>query len=85
MTTALPASSPGPKGRRLVGNSYDYDYDYDRIGFLRRNLAEYGDVFSFSASTVFVNDPALVHEIFNRTNTDFIAEVSIVADSGAGS
>lgn len=78
MTTALPASPPGPKGRRLVGNSYDYDRD--RIGFLRRNLAEYGDVFSFSASTVFVNDPALVHEIFNRTNTDFIAEVSILAD-----
>lgn len=72
------ASPPGPKGRRLVGNSYDYDRD--RIGFLKRSLAEYGDVFTFSESTIFVNNPVLVQDLFNRTNTDFIAEWAIFAD-----
>lgn len=78
MPKTRPASPPGPHGRRLVGNSYDYDRD--RIGFLKRNLADYGDVFSFSPSTVFVNDPVLVHEMFNRTNTDFVLETAIFVD-----
>jgi unspecific monooxygenase len=61
-----------------VGNSYDYDRD--RIGFLERSLDEFGDVFSFSKNTIFVHDPVLVHDLFNRTNTDFIAETSIFVD-----
>jgi len=63
---------PGPRGRWIIGNSHDYDHD--RIGFLRRCNASYGDVFSFSPSTVVVCDPELVHEIFQRSNEDFIAE-----------
>ncbi|HEX2416499.1 MAG TPA: cytochrome P450, partial [Micromonosporaceae bacterium] len=68
---------PGPRGRWLVGNSYDYDRD--RIGFLRRNQARYGDVFSFSPSTVVVCDPSLIHEIFNRSNEIFLAEAQVLA------
>lgn len=56
----------------MIGNSHDYDQD--RIGFLRRCNASYGDVFSFSPSTIVVCDPELVHEIFERSNEDFIAE-----------
>jgi len=63
---------PGPKGRWAVGNSYDYDQD--RIGFLRRCQAEYGDVFSFSPSTVVVCDPELIHELLNKSNEVFLAE-----------
>jgi hypothetical protein len=63
---------PGPRGRWMIGNSHDYDQN--RIGFLRRCHADYGDVFSFSPSTVVVCDPELVHEIFERSNNDFIAE-----------
>ena len=63
---------PGPRGRWMIGNSHDYDQD--RIGFLRRCNARYGDVFSFSPSTIVVCDPDLVHEIFDRSNGDFIAE-----------
>jgi cytochrome P450 len=77
-TETRQATPPGPQGRRLVGNTYDYDKD--RIGFIKRSLAEYGDVFSFSAATVFVHDPDLVHDLFNRTNTDFVAESAIFID-----
>lgn len=68
---------PGPKGRWLVGNSYDYDRD--RIGFLRRCRAEYGDVFSFSPSTIFVSDPKLINELFRESNGTFIVEDALFA------
>jgi cytochrome P450 len=74
--TRIPAP-PGPPGRRLVGNSYDYDRD--RIGFLTANRERYGDVFSFSANTVFVSDPGLIHDVLNRTNEDFVAEATVFA------
>ncbi len=70
---------PGPKGRRLVGNGYDYDAD--RIGFLRRCQAEYGDVFSFSGSTIVIFDPELVHEVLDKSNDVFIAEVPLFASA----
>ena len=76
--TAIPRP-PGPKGRWAVGNSYDYDKD--RIGFLRRCLTEYGDVFSFSPTTVFIGDPELVHELLNESNTAFMAESPLFANA----
>jgi cytochrome P450 len=66
---------PGPRGRWAIGNSADYDAD--RIGFLRRCQAEYGDVFSFSPSTVFVGDPVLVHHILEKTNDEYAAESAL--------
>jgi unspecific monooxygenase len=63
---------PGPRGRWLVGNTYDYDQD--RIGFLRRCQAEYGDVFSFSPTTIVVCDPDLIHELLAESNEAFLAE-----------
>jgi unspecific monooxygenase len=68
---------PGPTGRRIVGNSYDYDRD--RIGFLKRCQAEYGDVFSFSPSTVYVSDPKLINELFRESNGTFLLEDALFA------
>jgi cytochrome P450 len=68
---------PGPTGRRVVGNSYDYDRD--RIGFLKRCQAEYGDIFSFSPSTVFVSDPELINELFRESNDTFLLEDALFA------
>ncbi|WP_026163296.1 cytochrome P450 [Kribbella catacumbae] len=68
---------PGPKGRPLVGNTIEYDQD--RMGFLRRARAEYGDVFSFDDRTIVVFEPDLVHELLARTNGDFSSESSPVA------
>jgi enediyne biosynthesis protein E7 len=73
---------PGPPGRWPVGNSYDYDRD--RIGFLRSCQARYGDVFSFSASTVFVGAPDLVHELFDKSNDEFMAEAPLFASAKDG-
>jgi len=70
---------PGPKGRWLIGNSYDYDQD--RIGFLRRCQADYGDVFSFSPSTVVVCDPELIHQVLIQSNEVFLADVPLFADT----
>jgi cytochrome P450 len=73
---------PGPPGRWPVGNSYDYDRD--RIGFLRSCQARYGDVFSFSPSTVFVGAPDLVHELFDKSNDEFMAEAPLFASAKDG-
>lgn len=77
MGTPHGGQPPGPKGRWLVGNSYEYDQD--RIGFLRRNQTRYGDVFSFSPSTVVVSDPELIHEMLTRSNDVFLAEGQVLA------
>ncbi|WP_329110732.1 cytochrome P450 [Micromonospora sp. NBC_01699] len=65
---------PGPRGHWLMGNIPEYDAD--RIGFLRRNHEEYGDVFSYDERAVFVIDPDLTHDVLARTNTDFITELA---------
>ncbi len=52
MNTRTTLRPPGPKGRLLVGNTVEYDRD--RMGFLRRASAEYGDVFSFDNRTIVV-------------------------------
>jgi unspecific monooxygenase len=70
---------PGPRGRWLVGNGYDYDQD--RIGFLRRCQAEYGDVFSFSPSTIVVCDPELIHELLDQPNEILLAESPLFASA----
>jgi cytochrome P450 len=70
---------PGPRGRWLVGNSYDYDQD--RIGFLRRCQAEYGDIYSFSNSTIVVCDPDMIHELLNQSNDVFLAEFPLFANA----
>lgn len=79
MTKTMTQRPPGPKGRWAVGNSYDYDLD--RIGFLRRCQAEYGDVFSFSSSTIVVCDPDLIHELLNESNEVFLAESPLFANA----
>lgn len=65
---------PGPRGHRLLGNTPAYDAD--RMGFLRRTHAAYGDVFSFDERTVFVADPELAHDALARTNTSFLTELA---------
>ncbi|RKR93011.1 unspecific monooxygenase [Micromonospora pisi] len=65
---------PGPRGHWLMGNIPEYDAD--RIGFLRRNHDEYGDVFSYDERTVFVIDPDLTHDVLARTNRDFLTELA---------
>ncbi|WP_203589800.1 cytochrome P450 [Streptomyces sp. SID13031] len=77
MSTKTSLRPPGPKGRLLVGNTVEYDRD--RMGFLRRTSAEYGDVFSFDSRTIVVFEPDLVHELLARTNGDFSSESSAVA------
>lgn len=77
MNKPAPDRPPGPRGRRLTGNSLDYDRD--RIGFLRRNQARYGDVYSFSPSTVVIADPDVVHEVLTRTNDAFLSEDRLLA------
>ncbi|MFI9843567.1 cytochrome P450 [Nonomuraea sp. NPDC051941] len=66
---------PGPRGRWPVGNSYDYDRD--RIGFLRRCQADYGDIFTFSPATIFVADPELIGELFKKSNELYLTEESL--------
>jgi unspecific monooxygenase len=73
---------PGPRGRWAVGNSADYDAD--RVGFLRRCQAEYGDVFSFSPRTVFVGDPELVHELLEKANEEYVVESPIFGRRRSG-
>ncbi|BCJ75415.1 cytochrome P450 [Catellatospora sp. IY07-71] len=65
---------PGPRGHWLLGNTPAYDAD--RMGFLRRTHAAYGDVFSFDERTVFVTDPELTHDALARTNTSFLTELA---------
>lgn len=67
----------GPRGRMLLGNTYDYDRD--RIGFLRRAQQRYGDVFRFSNDTTVVLHPALIHELFVRSNQEFFTESPVFA------
>ncbi|MEV6110505.1 cytochrome P450 [Streptomyces sp. NPDC051940] len=73
-----PQRPPGPRGHWLFGNSEEYDRD--RNGFLERCHATYGDVFSFDARTVVVSSPDQVHALLARTNGDFLAENSPLAD-----
>lgn len=63
---------PGPRGHWLTGNTVEYEKD--RIGFIRRNHREYGDVFSFSDRVVFVIDPRLAHEVMAATNRAYVTE-----------
>ncbi|MEV8378877.1 cytochrome P450 [Kribbella sp. NPDC056861] len=77
MSTRTSSRPPGPQGRLLVGNTAEYDRD--RMGFLRRARAEYGDVFSFDQRTIVVFDPDLVHELLARTNGDFSSDSSAVS------
>ncbi|MFI5935408.1 cytochrome P450 [Actinoplanes sp. NPDC051494] len=65
---------PGPRGHWLRGNTPGYEAD--RLGFLRRAHAEYGDVFSFDARTVCVIDPVLAHEALVRTGDTFVTELA---------
>jgi enediyne biosynthesis protein E7 len=78
MTGRTGERPPGPSGRWLVGNGYDYDRD--RIGFLKHCQSEYGDVFSFSPSTVVVCDPQLVNALFKESNDTFLAEEPLFAN-----
>jgi cytochrome P450 len=72
-----PTRPPGPRGHRFFGNTVEYDTD--RIAFLERCRHDYGDVFSFDPHTVVVADPALIHDILARTNSDFLAETSALS------
>jgi cytochrome P450 len=76
-TPSTSSTPPGPRGRPLVGNTYDYDRD--RIGFLRRMHEQYGDCFSFSPTVVSIADPELIHALFNRTNDEFRIEQPLFA------
>ncbi|KUN82844.1 cytochrome P450 [Streptomyces griseoruber] len=69
-----PSRPPGPRGRLLTGNTHAYEAD--RIGFLRRCHAEYGDVFSFDEQTVFVIDPEVTHQVLARTGESFVTELA---------
>lgn len=60
---------PGPRGQGFVGNIRDYEHD--RIEFVRQCERQYGSVFSFDSNTIVVSDPALVHDVLERTNKDF--------------
>ncbi|MFL6136673.1 MAG: cytochrome P450 [Frankiaceae bacterium] len=72
-----PPAPPGPRGRPLVGNTYDYERD--RIGFLREMHARYGDCFRFSDSVVALADPDLIHVLFSRTNHEYRIEQPLFA------
>ncbi|MFY1631674.1 cytochrome P450 [Solwaraspora sp. WMMB335] len=65
---------PGPRGHWLTGNTTAYEAD--RIGFIRRNHDEYGDVFAFDERTVFVIDTQLAHDVLTRPDGGFLPELA---------
>ncbi|MFI6485732.1 cytochrome P450 [Nonomuraea sp. NPDC050663] len=78
MTVSERGALPGPKGRRMVGNTYDYEQD--RLGFIARCQKEFGDIFRFSSTSVVATHPALIQEVFFHTNTDYRTEGSLFSD-----
>ena len=78
MTVEAPRRPTGPPGRIGFGNQRDYETD--RIGFLLRNQREYGDVFAFSDDSTVILDPELIQRIHQRTNAEFVTEMSMFSD-----
>ncbi len=83
-TTSRQGRPPGPSAKRWRGNAAAYNKD--RLAFLTANAARYGDVFSYSSNTLVLSDPALIRDVFVRSNSDFHAEAPLFtnrADSAA--
>ncbi|MDG4791460.1 cytochrome P450 [Micromonospora sp. WMMD1102] len=63
---------PGPRGRWLVGDVTAYQRD--RIGWLTRSRAEYGDLVRLSPQVVVVHDAELGHEVLVATNDSYTVD-----------
>lgn len=69
----LNRTNVGAAARRRVGVAARYAYELDRIGFLRRSQAEFGDVFPLDQRRLVVCDPVLIHDVLARTGEVFAA------------
>ncbi|MFD4701295.1 cytochrome P450 [Streptomyces niveus] len=59
-------------------------YENDRLGHLLSSVERHGPVVELTEGTVLVNDPAAVHEVLSRTNTDFLVTSNIRRDEVSG-
>ncbi|WP_406401181.1 cytochrome P450 [Streptomyces uncialis] len=59
-------------------------YEDDRLGHLLSSARRFGPVCELTEGTVLVSDPALVHDVLKRTNTDFLVTSNIRRDEVSG-
>ncbi|MGW9499038.1 cytochrome P450 [Streptomyces prasinus] len=59
-------------------------YERDRLSFLMAATRAHGPMVELTRGTVLVNDPAAVHEVLRRTNTDFLVTSNIRRDEVSG-
>ncbi|MFE2978007.1 cytochrome P450 [Streptomyces sp. NPDC059258] len=59
-------------------------YEKDRLGHLLASVERHGPVVELTEGTVLVNDPAAVHDVLRRTNTDFLVTGNIRRDEVSG-
>jgi cytochrome P450 len=72
---------PGPKGKWLIGDMIEYDRD--RLAWLERTKAEFGDVVSLAPGVVLMHHPQTAHEVLEQTNKTVILHNPLVDDHGA--
>lgn len=59
-------------------------YERDRLGFLLAAARQYGGAVTLAPGTVLLNDPAAIHEVLRRTNTDFLLASDIMRNEVSG-
>ena len=55
-------------------------YERDRLGTLMDLTREHGPVVAAAPGTILVTDPAAAHEVYQRTNTDFLMSLDALFD-----
>ncbi|MBB4962382.1 cytochrome P450 [Micromonospora polyrhachis] len=55
-------------------------YERDRLGTLLELTREYGPMVEAAPGTILVTDPTAAHEIYQRTNTDFLMSLDALLD-----
>lgn len=68
---------PGPRGRLFVGQLPEYEAD--RLGWLVRTRAEFGDVVRLAPNAVVVHDLELARRVLGGTNDDYLLDSAQLA------
>jgi unspecific monooxygenase len=84
MTTASSravSTPPGPTGLPLLGNQPAFERN--PLAFLLQQ-PKYGDLVRFSGKKYRVNSPALVEEVFKRTNSAYVIDTDLLRREADG-
>ncbi len=73
------APVPGPAGKRFIGDILAYEQD--RIGWLTRTRADFGDIVRLAPNAVVIHDPEDIHRVLAETNDAFILDGAVRDDA----